>query len=49
MMGYLYNGYGYGGGMMGSSFGFLGLLTWVVFLIDGILLGLWLWQKISKN
>jgi len=44
MMGY----YGGGLGMMGGG-GALGLITWVVILVDLILVGLWLWQKISKK
>jgi len=40
---------GYGGwGMMGSA-GFLGLLTWLVLFIDLVLVGVWLWQRISKK
>ncbi|HEY9583075.1 MAG TPA: hypothetical protein VJK09_02050 [Candidatus Paceibacterota bacterium] len=44
-------GYEYGGdwGLMGGGFGFLGVVTWLVIIIDGILLGIWLWQKISKK
>ena len=43
-MGY---GYGYGAGAGGASL--LGLITWLVILVDGILLGILLWKKISKN
>jgi hypothetical protein len=49
MMGYLYNSYGYGGGMMGYGLGLLGLLFCLVLFIDAILLGVWLWQNISKK
>lgn len=45
--------YEYGGsdwGMMGGGFGLLlCTVTWLVLIIDGILLGIWLWQKISKK
>ena len=37
----------YGGGMMGG-FGF-GLLTWLVVFIDLVLVGIWLWQHITKK
>ena len=42
MMGYWY------GSMMGG-FGALGALISLVVLIDLILLGIWLWQHISKQ
>ena len=38
--------YGYGG-MMGG-FGGFGLITWVVVVVDLVLLGIWLWQQIKK-
>ena len=45
------NYYGYGdgswGGMMGS-WGWLMSLTWIVWLVVGILLVVWLWQKVRK-
>jgi len=44
MMGY---GYGYEG-MMGGM-GSFGFLTWLVVFVDLVLLGIWLWQKISKD
>lgn len=44
MMGY---GYGYEG-MMGGV-GTYGFLTWLVVLVDLVLLGIWLWQQISKK
>ena len=45
-MGY---GFGYGyEGMMGS-WGAFGFFVGVVILIDLVLLGLWLWQQISKK
>lgn len=34
--------YGMGG------WGSLMLLTWLVFLVDGVLLALWLWKQIKK-
>ncbi|MBI2054894.1 MAG: hypothetical protein HYT39_02220 [Candidatus Sungbacteria bacterium] len=45
---------GYSSGQMmgwgGSSFfGTLGLFTWLVWLVAGILVCVWLWQKISKK
>lgn len=41
--------WGYGN-MMGWSGGFgLGILTWIVLLIDLILLGVWLWKQIQKK
>jgi len=38
-------GYGSGFGMMGL----LGPLTWLVVLVDLVLLGIWPWQQISKK
>ena len=40
-------GYGYGGMMSGA--GVLGLVFWLVILVDLILVGIWLWQHISKK
>jgi len=40
-------GYGYGD-MMGG-FGALGAITWLVVTIDLVLLGVWLWKKISNK
>ncbi len=40
-------GYGYEG-MMGSM-GALGLFIWLVVLVDLVLVGIWLWQQISKK
>lgn len=44
------NYYGYGGnwGMM-AGMGLIGLITWTVVIIDLVLLGIWLWQHISKK
>ena len=44
-------GYGNWGGynMMNSGFGVLATILWVVFLIDLILLGIWLWKQIQKK
>lgn len=41
-------GYGSGWGMMGGV-GLFSLITWLVILVDLILLGIWLWQKISDK
>ena len=41
-------GYGTWGGMMGGV-GFLGGLVWLVVVIDLVLLGIWLWQQVSKK
>lgn len=38
-------GFGYGMGLFGS----LGFLTWIVWLVVGVLLAVWLWKKISKE
>jgi len=35
-------------GMMGGM-GYFGAITWLVLLIDLILLGIYLWQKINKK
>ena len=38
---------GYGeGSMMGGGWG---TVTWLVVMVDLILLGVWLWQQISKK
>jgi len=34
--------------MMGGGFGTFGAITWLVVLIDLILVGIWLWQQIRK-
>ena len=39
-------GYGYGSVMGGA--GTLGFVTWLVVIIDLVLLGVWLWKQISK-
>lgn len=46
-MGYGY-GYGDGVGMMGGM-GVLGVITWFVILIDLVLVGVWLWQHVSRK
>ena len=51
MMGF---GYGYSPMMYGGFGGFgifaiLGFLTWIVVLVVGILLAIYLWQKINKK
>lgn len=35
--------------MMGSGFGVLAVVFWLVILIDLILLGVWLWRQIEKK
>ena len=40
-------GYGLGSGAMGT-FGVLASVFWIVILVDLVLLGVWLWKKISK-
>ena len=40
-------GYGYGG-MMGG-YGTFGFITWLVVIIDLVLLGIWLWKNISNK
>ena len=40
-------GYGYGSMMVG--WGLFGAITWLVVVVDLILVGVWLWQNISKN
>ncbi|HEY4498759.1 MAG TPA: hypothetical protein VJH94_01715 [Candidatus Paceibacterota bacterium] len=44
MMGYTY---GYGNIVGGPSV--LCLLTWIVVIVDLVLVGIWLWQQISKK
>lgn len=39
--------YGYGGGLGGV--GIFTLLTWLVIFVDLVLVGVWLWQHISKK
>ena len=45
-------GYGWGGGadvgMVGGG-DILGVLTWIVVIVDLILVGFWLWKQIKKN
>lgn len=38
-------GYGYG---YGSMMGGLGLIAWIVVIIDLVLLGIWLYKQINK-
>lgn len=40
---------GYGYGSMMGGFGGLGIIVWLVVLIDLVLVGIWLWQQISKK
>lgn len=39
--------YGYDGGMMWGA-GSLGVITYVVVMVDMVLLGIWLWKQINK-
>jgi len=39
--------YGYGGMMAGFG-GALCVITWIVVIIDLILVGIWLWKQIQK-
>jgi hypothetical protein len=40
----------WGSDMMGwGGFGWLFTLTWIVWLVVGIFLAIWLWQKINKK
>ena len=40
-------GFGYGG-MMDGGAGLFMSLGWLVFIIDLVLVGVWLWQQIKK-
>jgi cytoskeletal protein RodZ len=43
-------GYGnWGYGSMMNGLGSFGIITWLVLLVDLILVGIWLWQQISKK
>lgn len=35
-------------GMMGGA-GLFGAITWLVVVVDLVLLGIWLWKQISKR
>ncbi len=39
--------YGYYGGMSGG-FGLFAFITWVVVIVDLVLLGMWLWKQVKK-
>ncbi|MCR4284027.1 MAG: hypothetical protein NUV64_01765 [Parcubacteria group bacterium] len=39
----------YGGWSMMGGMGLFGLITWLVIIVDLILVGIWLWQHISKK
>lgn len=41
--------FGQGYGYMMSGFGGLGIILWLLVIIDLALLGIWLWKKISKE
>ncbi|KKT74319.1 MAG: hypothetical protein UW69_C0040G0009 [Microgenomates group bacterium GW2011_GWA2_44_7] len=43
-----YGGYGMMGGLVGA-WSILGQLTWIVVLIDLVLVGFWLWKQIQKK
>jgi uncharacterized membrane protein len=40
--------YGYGG-MMSGGMGIFGPLVGIIVLVDLVLVGIWLWQQISKK
>ena len=42
-------GYGYGGWSMMNGAGLFGGITWLVIIVDLVLVGIWLWQQISKK
>jgi hypothetical protein len=39
-------GYGFSGVMGG--FGFLGIITWLIVIVDLALVGMWLWKQVRK-
>ena len=41
-------GYGTGFSMMGGA-GLFGTITWLVIIVDLVLVGIFLWQQISKK
>ena len=41
--------YGYNGWSMMGGAGLLGIITWLVIIVDLVLVGIWLWQQISKK
>jgi hypothetical protein len=47
MMSYLWGG-GAGWGMMGDA-GLVGTIIWLVVVIDLVLVGVWLWQQVTKK
>lgn len=40
---------GYGWGSMMGGYGSFGFIAWFIILVDLILLGIWLWQQITKK
>ncbi len=44
-------GHGFNSGMMswGGGLGWLFVLTWIVWLVVGVFLAIFLWQKINKK
>ena len=45
----MWNYGGYDHMMMGAGAGFLCFITWMVYLVVGVLLVVFLWQKINKK
>jgi len=41
-------GYEYGDAMWGGGYDLLCLITWLVILVDLVLVGMWLWKQIKK-
>lgn len=37
------------GNMMSSGFGIFALLTWLLVIVNLVLLAVWLWKQIQKN
>ena len=42
-------GYGYGPMLGGGGIGTFALITWLIWIIVGIFLAIFLWQKITKK
>ena len=40
-------GYNYGG-LIGGGYGIFCVITWLVVIVDLVLLGMWLWKQIKK-
>ena len=41
--------YGYNGWSVMGNAGFFGGIIWLVVIVDLVLVGIWLWQQISKK